>query len=538
MKRKLAVIILIILSGLDIGLLWSGGPKIMGKPTDAPVRTISEIGTLDLSNPAALDNAGNNPLVEIRPPSSIVDALTAAGTIELINKRQVVLQVDGIISNVPVKVGDKVAAGDLLVGLDTTDLERSVNRFQIDLKTAQAELQKLQAGSNPDEIATAEANLKAAQENLAKVQAGATADELAAAQSKLGSAQAKYKELLAPPTNADLDEVKAELEKADIDRQNAQREYDKIKWRNDKGMQPESAALQKATVEYERVLAKFNRINQPTAKSSVEDALSNLQKAQGDLEALKQKPTPSDLADAQAKVTDAEQRLNKLNAGATAAELQAAEAKVQKGQLDLEDAQIKLQNAQVFAPQAGTVLDIAVAVGDRATVGKTLVTLADTAQLKLTVKVAEVDITKIAVGQQVQIAIDAIRGHQFNGIIDSIAPINQSDKDVVNYPVTIRLTDATLDGVRPGMNAVATLVDSGPATSSWLVPSSALRSQGDGRTLVLVQRGEGFAPVPVKPGENQGEWTLVEAPDLHAGDKVQGTVSTYVDQQNQPTVGG
>ena len=224
----------------------------------------------------------------------------------------------------------------------------------------------------------------------------------------------------------------------------------------------------------------------------------------------------------------------KLVAPPPAAEVEAAEAKVKKAELDLAEAQTKLGYAQVVAPIDGTVLELSITAGERGTVGKVVATLADTSKLKLTVKVAEVDITKIQTGQVVEIAIDAIRGRTFAGVIDSIAPINQSDKDVVNYPVTIQLTDTNLDGVRPGMNAVVTLTDPQSAAGGWLVPTTALKALPGGQAQVLVQRGEELAPVTVVPGAAQGEWTLVQSPDLHAGDKVQGSVTSYVDQQPEP----
>ncbi|MEZ4678007.1 MAG: hypothetical protein R2932_27690 [Caldilineaceae bacterium] len=52
------------------------------------------------------------------------------------------------------------------------------------------------------------------------------------------------------------------------------------------------------------------------------------------------------------------------------------------------------------------------------------------------------------IGPEATIAIDAIRDHSFTGVVEQIDPINKSDKDVVNYPVTIRLTDSDLAGVR------------------------------------------------------------------------------------------
>jgi multidrug efflux pump subunit AcrA (membrane-fusion protein) len=55
-------------------------------------------------------------------PASEADQVSAAGNIELSGQRPVVLRADGV-SQVAVEVGDVVAAGDLLVSLDTADLE-------------------------------------------------------------------------------------------------------------------------------------------------------------------------------------------------------------------------------------------------------------------------------------------------------------------------------------------------------------------------------------------------------------------------------
>ena len=528
-NRKLIVAVLVILSVIDLILLWSDGPV-----KSAPA--YPEYADTDMQRPTDIDPAAlQGKTIRIRTPESVIDELSAAGTVELVSKRQVVLEVDGTISTVNVKVGDWVTAGSLLVALDTAELARAVARAEVDVASAKADLVKLQQGSDPGEITVAEANLAAAQENLVKVQSGAAPEEIAAAQAKVAAAQAKLNGLFAPPSSGALDEAKAELAKAEIARKEAQREYDKIKWRNDIGMTPESAALQKATIDYERAQGKFNSLNQPSSAASVQEAKSDVQRAVSDLQTLQNRPSAAEVADAQAKVQDAEQKVNKLKAGASGPELLSAEAKVEKAQLDLEEAQAKLQRAQVLAPIEGAVLEVNVAAGERGSVGKSVVTLADIHQLELTVKVAEVDIPRISVGQEAKIQIDAIRGHTFTGVVEQIDPINKADKDVVNYPVTIRLTDTTLDGVRPGMNAVANFPNGQADEHRWLVPTTALHSQ-DGQTFVQVARGEQFAQTLVTPVETQGEWTIVRSEALQAGDEVLGQVGSYTDDQQNVQV--
>jgi len=523
-NRKLIVAVLVILSVVDLILLW----------TDGPAKSASlnpEYADTDMQRPENPDpSAPQSKTVRIRTPESVIDELSAAGTVDLISKRQVVLEVDGTISQINVKVGDWVAAGDLLLALDTAELQRAVARAEVDVASAQADLVKLQQGSDPGEIAVAEANLAAAKENLVKVQSGAAPEELAAAQAKVAAAQAKLNGLFAPPSSGAIDEAKAE-----IARKEAQRAYDQIKWRNDIGMTPESAALQKATVDFERAQGKLNSLNVPSSAASIQEAKSDVQRAVSDLQTLQNRPSAVEVAEAQAKVQDAEQKLNKLKAGASGPELLSAQAKVEKAQLDLEEAQAKLQRAQVMAPIEGAVLEVNVSAGERGIVGKTVVTLADVRQLKLTVKVAEVDIPQIVLGQEATIAIDAIRGRTFTGIVEQIDPINKADKDVVNYPVTIRLTDTELNGVRPGMNAVANFPNQQANDQRWLVPTNALQS-ADNQTFVQVVRGEGFAQTPVTPVERQGEWTIVQSEALQTGDEVLGEVASYVNEQQDVKV--
>ena len=192
-NRKLIVAVLAILSVIDLVLLWSDGPVL-----SAPANP--EYADTDMQRPADVDTANpQSKTVRIRSPQSVIDELSAAGTVELISKRQVVLEVDGAISQVNVQVGDWVAVGDLLIALDTAELERSVARAEVDLASTQADLVKLQQGSDPGEIVVAEANLAAAKENLLKVQSGAAPEEIAAAQAKIAAAQAKLNGLFGPP---------------------------------------------------------------------------------------------------------------------------------------------------------------------------------------------------------------------------------------------------------------------------------------------------------------------------------------------------
>lgn len=109
-------------------------------------------------------------------------------------------------------------------------------------------------------------------------------------------------------------------------------------------------------------------------------------------------------------------------------------------------------------------------------------------------------------------AIDALPGKTFAGVVTSISPVNDSSSTSVSYPVTIELADDDLTGVKPGMNAVATLTGSTELSAdSWLVPTNALQTTG-AATVVTVIRDQQTITVTVTPGSVQGEYAIVESP--------------------------
>ena len=106
---------------------------------------------------------------------------------------------------------------------------------------------------------------------------------------------------------------------------------------------------------------------------------------------------------------------------------------------------------------------------------------------------------------------------------------------MVNYPVTIRLTDEDLSGVRSGMTAVAT-VSEGTATQGWLVPTTAIQ-QSSGGALVMVVRAGVSSQVAVTTGDVQGEWTVVQSTELTTGDQVVGNLTTLVNAESDSGTG-
>lgn len=390
------------------------------------------------------------------PPSGV-------GRIDLQKKQQVVILVGGIVDEVAVEVGDIVKKGDPLVKLNTKELAWAVQGAEMNLESARLSLAKLNETVEATDVAQAEANVLSAKENLALVQSGPTKEQLSAAENNASSAWAAYEDLKAGPTQEQLTQANASLRKADIDRQEAQRAYDKIAWMPDAGTTAESAALQNATISYESAKAAYDEMVKPAKQSALQAALAGAQSAQDALNELKKKPTPAELAGAKAALASAEATLAKLKKGPNANDLRQAEIGVEQALIALEQARLNLENAAVVAPIDGTILALNVEPGLSVSGGTVIATLADVNKLKLTVNVEQKDIGKVQVGQSAAVSVYGMTDHTFTGKVDLIVPVSDTSTGLVTFPVTLSLTDESLAGLLPGMTATAIFTETAKA---------------------------------------------------------------------------
>ncbi len=534
MKRRT---ILFILGAVVVGVgLGVGAAGFLG--IAAPEQTAAGRETAAIAEPVSgTEPAASIRTTVIRPADTAVDRVTAAGNIELVDTAQVVAQVNGYVEEVLVEVGDEVGSGDLLVALERGDLRRAVDQADLNLTSAELQLENLLADADAAELAAAAAELKSAEENLADVQSGASEGALAAARSSAASAWAKYSDLRDGASENERIQLAAAVDNARVAMQEAQTEYDKVAWREDVGMTRQAAQLQQSTISYESALAAYEEAVAPASQADLQAALSQAQTAQQQLDDLVAGPTAVNIAAAQAQVAAAQSRLDALLRGADETDVELARLSIEQAQLTLLEARLDLVKADLNAPAAGTVLQVNVDESDRISAGTVAITVADLGQLQLTIDVAEVDIPKISVGQLADISIDAFPERVFAGMISGIEPTSNAKEGVIDYPVTVRLIDEALEGVRPGMTAVATL-RSEMADARWLVPTTAVQAY-DGETVVLKASDDQMLPVAVVVEGVQGEWTVVRSTQLQGGDAVLGA-TTFVKQEDEwvPFSGG
>ena len=112
-----------------------------------------------------------------------------------------------------------------------------------------------------------------------------------------------------------------------------------------------------------------------------------------------------------------------------------------------------LANAEVRAPFAGTVTQIDLKVGEFASAGTTVVTLADLSKWVVkTTDLTEIDVVSIKEGEAVTLTLDAMPDVELDGTVFAVSQSYAEKQGDIVYEVTILLGEAQ-PGMRWGMTA-------------------------------------------------------------------------------------
>ena len=217
-----------------------------------------------------------------------------------------------------------------------------------------------------------------------------------------------------------------------------------------------------------------------------------------------------DLALAEAKLNDARRNYERLNSGTDPAEVAAAEARIAA-------AQSTLNMAYLITPFDGTVTQAEPAVGDQVTTGAVAFRVDDLSHLLVDVQVSEVDINTLSIGQAATLTFDAILGKEYKGEIVEVGQAGDNIQGVVNFTVTIELTDAD-ELVKPGMTAAVNIVVQ-EVKDVVLVPNRAVRLVDAERVVFVLVNGIP-QQVKVELGSSSDTMSVLVGGDLKEGDEI------------------
>jgi len=196
----------------------------------------------------------------------------------------------------------------------------------------------------------------------------------------------------------------------------------------------------------------------------------------------------------------------------------------------------------VTAPISGIVADRAITPGETVTVeaaSKPLMTIINAQKVWATGNLYEKDLTKVKLGQSVQVTVTSLANHVFTGRIAQIGTVVEGTRVV---PVKVELENFQ-QLLKPGMftqmeimtaTANATLREQTP-NAVLVIPNTAIlltqryaNADNNGTAKVFLQQGEGYRPVEVILGQTSGNLVEVKS-GLKEGDRIvtEGTTLLY-----------
>ncbi|MGI8933514.1 MAG: efflux RND transporter periplasmic adaptor subunit [Phormidesmis sp.] len=250
------------------------------------------------------------------------------------------------------------------------------------------------------------------------------------------------------------------------------------------------------------------------SRSELDSALSDRRSAQAGVD------------QAIARLAEAEQRLIDQQNGSDVETIAQAEARLRNAQGQLAAVQSQLDDTQIRAPFDGIVTQrfasegafvTPTATASEVTSATSTAIVAIASGLEVVAEVPEADISRIKVGQAVEIQADAFPEETFKGEVQLIAPEAIERQNVTVFQVRIELLTGT-DQLRSNMNTTVAFIGEQLA-DALVVPAVAIITQG-GETGVLVPGESGQAQLePVVLGSQVGDRIQV-LDGLAAGDRV------------------
>ena len=406
-------------------------------------------------------------------------SIVEGGTLEAVNEVEIRSEVEGtarIIYIVP--EGSNAKKGDLLVELDSSSSQDTVNLQQINVEKAQFSLVQaqqqleIQKSVVDSEVQGATLKVEFAKSDLEKfikgqaqqVQRNAqieitnVMEELQIAQERLDWSEKLYKEGFETKANLDKDRLTVSQSKLKLE------QAGKSLW-------------------------MVETFDNPKNKRSLE---ATLHEAEENLDRVK---------------LQGERKLAQFSA-----DVESQKKTLELSQTKLDRDKKQLEATKIYAPQDGLVVYASAGGGHFSSESmieegavvrnrQTIIKLPDVVAMKLSVKIHESHINQLRLGQPAFVVLDAMPDLRFRGMVNKVAPLPDSQSrwgnpDLKVYATEILLTDKLPD-VKPGVSARAEIIVTN-LTDTLSVPIQAVTTRNGKQVVFLASAPQ--EPVPVTVG--------------------------------------
>ncbi len=402
---------------------------------------------------------------------TVTSVVSGTGSLVPAGRMNVNFKVAGTLTEIDVKVGDKVASGAVLARLDSTSQQAALAQAQASLASAQASLQA--------------------------VQSPLTAAQLAQLQHQLNAAEQNYNDTVASvnaQNQADATAVANDQAKVNADCPNGpQCSQDRAQLASDQNKQNMDA------------ISGQSRIN--SAAQQITSARDNL--------AVQTQVKPNSVAAAQAQLASAQAQVQAAQLALNETTLTAPTSGVIVGINGVPGESVAGGGSGATAQAPGS-LAPQPSSSSGSTAASAFVVIDDNSSYVVVMPFAETDAARLAANQTTALTFDAIPGLTISGHVLSISPSATIVSNVVDYYVSFVL-NRTDPRLREGMTANAA-VTVAQVDNAVRVPNAAVRTQGGTTMVTILSNGQQVA-TEVVTGVVGDTYTEIKA-GLNEGDRV------------------
>lgn len=420
----------------------------------------------------------------------------------------------------PVKVGDRVSEGALLMAIDGRDLDIQIQRAEANLANSRAKLEQLKVGATPETIRQLENAVDSEyRETLSAVDAAMTKADNALSLLRAYVFQGNNMTRTELYLLADSGAAKAESEKvkADSDLQELARLRAAVFIQNQAGtdvfFREAPLLLESVRIVGASATDLLRRVVSPAVtETTIKTYISEITTARAGLDTA--------LATFSAGISSIQAAKDALlvkKEPPRLVDLAIFEANVKAAEADLALLQKQRGDARIITPVSGTVTKLEYEVGETARAGVTAVSLNASSGFEIEANVPEIDIAKIKIGNPVSITLDAIPNEKFAGKVTHVDPAGTDVGGITNYLIRV-VFDATDPRIRAGITANLD-IETVKKIGVLALPQMAIMER-DGKAWVKKISGDKVTEVLVTVGIRGTDGWVEVLEGVSEGDKV------------------
>lgn len=430
---------------------------------------------------------------------NIVQEVSVTGRVESDSVTNLSFEKGGKISTVPLAVGTRVQKGGIIARLDMGELDTSRAQATANLEYELVKLAEIQRGARPEDISISESRVESATATLLDARVAledklntaiTTSDDIVFNKTDhlFENPRTTNPRLAFPVTDVNLvTHIESErfaltenlqimsLPVSDLDASIVQDKkiFMELKMYFDNLSKAINALLPSSS---------YPQATIDSWKSDVSSARTNLNSAVTALLSAEQV-----YRSAASALAIAKKELTLKQAGPTSESVSAQEARIASMRASIANYDTQITKSVIIAPFSGVITLQNAKLGEIVSPNSPLVTLMSENNFKITANVPEVDVAKLAIGQNARVTLDAYGADvAFPASVALIDPAETVISGVSTYKVTLRFTEND-KRIRSGMTANID-ISTATRTGALYIPARSVISR-DGKKFVKIPDG-------------------------------------------------